>query len=102
MQRMTDHGKFEPAPPDPGIIPGGIRDRALQVMGYPVPPWWYRKAEKVEPDEAAGRARSGGFLSKIWATKWTGPGAAARQGDSSTIMRRSEIAPRSDHTEPVI
>jgi hypothetical protein len=24
--------KFEPAPPDPGIIPGGIRDRALRAM----------------------------------------------------------------------
>jgi hypothetical protein len=67
--------QIRPRAPDPGIIPGGIRDRALQAMGYPVPPWWYRKAEKAEPDEAAGRARS--------------PGEAK--------SRRA-----SDHTEPVI
>ena len=24
--------KFEPAPPDPGIVPGGVRDRAMRAM----------------------------------------------------------------------
>jgi hypothetical protein len=36
---------------DPGIVPGGIRDRALRAIGYVVPPWWYRTTEKLEPNE---------------------------------------------------
>jgi hypothetical protein len=38
---------FKPAPDDAGIIPGGIRDRAMRAIGFDVPSWWYSPVGEV-------------------------------------------------------
>jgi hypothetical protein len=50
-QEHKDRIAAEPAPPDAGIVPGGIRDRALRAMGYAVPSCWYRRPSQVRADE---------------------------------------------------
>jgi hypothetical protein len=37
-------GRFETAPGDLGIIPGGIRDRTTRAIGFDMPSWWYCKS----------------------------------------------------------